>query len=275
MPELPEVEVTRRGLAPALCGRTLTAVVTRTPRLRSPIGALGDAIAGSRLASIERRAKYLIWTFDAPDGGRHYLTSHLGMSGSWRLWDNPAPPPKKHDHVDLVFDAVTARLNDPRRFSDMRVTDGDPRLAPPLSALGFEPFDPALTAEVFARLMRASSQSVKQVLLSGAVVVGCGNIYCSEALFLAGIDPRRAACRISAGRLARLLECIRQVLEAAIAAGGSTLRDFHGPEGRDGYFALTAAVYARAGQPCPRCGAPLARIVQQGRSTFFCPKCQR
>ncbi len=274
MPELPEVEVTRRGLEPELKGQTVTTVVCRVGKLRSPLRGLADRLADRQLREIRRRGKYLVWCFVDRNQKPGWLLTHLGMSGYWRLWPNPAPAPQKHDHVDIVFDRTTARLTDPRRFSDIRWYECDPMDVPPLSVLGFEPFDAALTPKVFAERMRRHKKSVKQVLMDGKVVVGCGNIYCSEALFQAGIDPRRSAARVSFNRYESLLEKIRAVLTEAIAAGGSTLRDFHGVEGQDGYFSLNAAVYGREAEPCRICGTPIRRIVQGQRSTFYCVKCQ-
>lgn len=276
MPELPEVEVTRLGLSPTLVGQTVTAVVCRTSKLRDPLEGLADHVEGLKLVDIKRRGKYLVWVFADNTGAiRGYFLSHLGMSGFWRLWDNPAPAPGKHDHVDIVFDRTTARLNDPRRFGSIRWMTQDPFRCAPLSDLGSEPFDETLTAQKFSQAMKKHKQSVKEVLMSGKVIVGCGNIYCSESLFQAGIDPRRSADRISDKRYALLLEKIRAVLSSAIAAGGSTLRDFHGVDGQDGYFALNTAVYGRDGEPCRVCGTLIRRIVQGQRATFYCPKCQK
>ncbi|MDO4937471.1 MAG: bifunctional DNA-formamidopyrimidine glycosylase/DNA-(apurinic or apyrimidinic site) lyase [Sutterellaceae bacterium] len=276
MPELPEVEVTRLGLSPALVGQHVLAVVCRTPKLREPLDGLADGVEGLTLVDIRRRGKYLIWVF-ADDSGtvKEYFLSHLGRSGFWRLWDNPAPAPGKHDHVDIVFEKTTARLTDPRRFGSIRRMQIDPESVQPLSELGAEPFDETLTPEVFAAAMRKHKQSVKEVLMAGKVVVGCGNIYCSESLFQAKIDPRRAANRVSADRYGVLLGKIRSVLASAIVAGGSTLRDFHGVDGSDGYFALTTAVYGREGEACRVCGTTIKRIVQGQRATFYCPRCQK
>lgn len=274
MPELPEVEVTRRALAPALVGCTVTGTVCRVPRLRSEIGSIPNHLAGKRLTALTRRGKYLIWRFEGEsDAG--WLVTHLGMSGYWRLWESPAPQPDKHDHVDLVFGSATVRLTDPRRFSDMRWFDVDPCTVPPLSRLGSEPFAPALTDEVFAAALRRRRRAVKEVLMAGDVVVGAGNIYSSESLFAAGIDPRRSADRISVKRCGKLLAAIRTTLSSALEAGGTTLRDFHSPLGEDGWFSIACNVYGRAGEPCRICGTPIARIVQNGRATYYCPKCQK
>lgn len=275
MPELPEVEVTRMGLAPHVVGHTIQDAVFRVPRLRSLTTGLAEHLRGCRVESLSRRGKYLIWRCERKGEKPGYLVTHLGMSGYWRLWPLPAPEAGPHDHVDLVFDDFLVRLNDVRRFGDMRWFESDPFAAAPLSTLGMEPFDESLTPEVFAARLRRHRSPVKEVLMAGRVVVGCGNIYASEALFAAGIHPARRADRISNERCAALLKAIRWVLASAIEAGGSTLRDFHGVDGVDGYFALSAAVYGREGKSCVRCGAPIRRIVQAGRSTYYCPHCQK
>lgn len=275
MPELPEVEVTRMGLAPSVEGRRIEDVRIRTPRLRSPLAGLREHLCGRIVERLERRGKYLIWRCRDECACTGFLVTHLGMSGRWRIWLLPAPEPGPHDHVDLVFSDCLVRLTDARRFGDMRWFDDDPGRHPPLNALGPEPLDAALTPGAFARRLRAHRAPVKEVLMAGRVIAGCGNIYACESLFEAGIHPARAASRISEARCERLLAAVRAVLERAIAAGGSTLRDFHGVSGENGYFALEAGVYGREGRPCPRCGAPIARIVQAGRSTYYCPHCQR
>lgn len=274
MPELPEVEVTRRGLAPALVGRTVTGAAVRCPALRGPVPDLAGRLAGRRLAALRRRGKYLIWEFVSPAGDALRLVSHMGMSGSWRIWDAPAPEPRRHDHVDLVFGDRLVRYTDPRRFGSMFLTAGDPESEPPLNALGREPWDPALTPESFREALRRTRRPIKAALLDGRIVVGCGNIYCSEALFAAGIRPTRRADSLSPASAARLLAAVREVLERAVASGGSTLSDFHGVAGQSGWFQLSAAVYDREGEPCPKCGGPVRRIVQNGRGTFWCPRCQ-
>lgn len=282
MPELPEVEVTRKGLAPYVEGARVRTIVVRTEKLRSPLhrGQL-ERLAGSRITRLERRGKYLIWRL-ADEAGTPLgaVVSHLGMSGYWRVWPQTPPAPGRHEHIDWVLESaegkppVTVRLTDPRKFSDFVFVEGEPLEQKPLSELGPEPWDEALTPERFAAALRATRRPVKEALLAGRIVVGCGNIYASESLFLAGIDPRRRADRISAARAARLLAAVRETLEKAIAAGGSTLRDFHGPDGADGYFALQTNVYGREGLPCRQCGTVVRRIVQGARSTFFCPHCQ-
>lgn len=274
MPELPEVEVTRRGLAPHLLGRKLTEAVVRVGFLRGPLDRLGE-LEGFRLVALERRAKVLIWVFENDSDRRLWLATHMGMSGSWRVYGRPWPVAQKHEHVDFIFGDVLVRYRDPRRFGSMRVTDVDPRTVPPLNQLGPEPFDAALTDDSFAAVLGKTHRSIKEVLMSGAAVVGCGNIYANEALFAAGVRPNRPADRLSKAQTARLLAAVRTVLQAAIDAGGSTLRDFHGTDGASGWFALQTAVYGRAGEPCPNCGTPIRRIVLGQRATYYCPKCQR
>ena len=273
MPELPEVEVTRRGLAPAIVGRSVTAVNVRTPKLREPLQDLAALLPGLTLEHLERWAKYLIWTFRSAAGEKRWLLTHMGMSGSWRIWSLPAPSAHKHDHADIVFGDVLVRYTDPRRFGSILFMTTDPRKSLPLTKLGCEPWDPTLTADRFYTELQKTHRSIKEVLLSGKIVVGCGNIYCSEALFAAGIRPTPADA-ISKARAGRLLESVRKTLETAIAAGGSTLHDFHGVSGETGWFPLACAVYGREGKPCPICGRPIARIEQGGRSTFWCPHCQ-
>ena len=275
MPELPEVEVTRRGLAGAV-SKTVTDAVVRIPTLREPVPDFRTLLMGLRLASLERRAKYLIWRFETPEGAYvGSIVSHLGMTGFWWVWPTPAPEPRRHDHVDLVFGDITLRLNDARRFGNMHWTTGNPYAEKPLCDLGPEPFSDDLTPETFRAALLKSRRSIKEVLLSGKAVVGCGNIYCSESLFAAKIRPTRRADSIRKIESVRLLDAIRRILQAAIDSGGTTLRNFHGPDGSDGYFALDCQVYGREGKPCPVCGSPIKRIVQNGRSTFCCPKCQR
>lgn len=274
MPELPEVEVTRRGLEPHLVGKTLTEVVTRVDALRMPLEEL-PALKGLRLVALKRRAKVLIWVFENQNAEKTWLATHMGMSGSWRVYTQPWPEAQKHEHVDLVFGETLARYRDPRRFGMMRVMHEDPQTVPPLSRLGFEPFDPALTEEAFAAQLKKTHRPVKLVLMDGSVAVGCGNIYANEALFMARIRPDRPADRLTRAQAARLLTSVREVLQAAIDSGGSTLRDFHGADGASGWFALHTCVYDRQGEPCSVCGTPVRRIVLGQRSTYFCPKCQK
>jgi len=275
MPELPEVEVTRRGLAPYVVGKKVQAVAVRDPRLRWPVPPdLADCLAGNRVEQLDRRGKYLLWRF-----AQGTLVSHLGMSGIWRVWPrSAAPPPQRHDHVDIVFTRHLLRLTDPRRFGALlwhRADAGPVEAHPLLSGLGLEPFDARFAGSLLHRATRPRSAAIKQVLLAGDIVVGVGNIYASEALFRAGIDPRTPAQRLSRPRCDRLAAAVRTVLAEAIGVGGSTLRDFVSAAGDEGYFMLEAKVYERTGQPCRTCSTPIRRIVQGQRATYYCPCCQR
>lgn len=270
MPELPEVEVTRLGIEPALAGRRLTRTLLRTTALRYPLPQNLDArIVGCRLASVTRRGKYLLLDF-----GCGHLLLHLGMSGSLRLV--PARlPPEKHDHVDLIFGATALRLRDPRRFGALLWIEGDPAEHPLLAKLGIEPLSAEFTAGWLHAALKGRKTAIKPVLMDASLVVGIGNIYASESLFLAGIDPRKAAGSVSARRIALLVPAIRKTLRAAIAAGGSTLRDYAHSDGGLGDFQTRHRVYDREGLPCVRCGSPVKAIRQGQRSTYFCPRCQR
>ena len=271
MPELPEVETTRRGIEPHLRGRRIANVVVRQPLLREPVPAdLAAAATGGRLAAVERRGKYLLLRLDAGT-----LIVHLGMSGSLRLV--PAgTPPGPHDHVDLVFDHDTVlRLRDPRRFGIVTWTTTDPLTHRLLRRLGPEPLGPDFGGAHLAAAGRARRVTVKSLLLDGTVVAGVGNIYANEALYRARIHPARRSGRIAAARYGLLAASVREVLTAAVAAGGTTLRDFTDGAGRPGYFALRLAVYGREGAPCPACGAPVRRVTLGQRSTFYCGRCQR
>lgn len=280
MPELPEVEVTRRGIAAALHGARVLAVRCGKP-LRWPLGCAPESLVGSRLGEITRRGKYL-WlplqrdvaaTPAGRDGG---LLLHLGMSGSLALHDAP-PEAAPHAHFDLTTSQGTLRLTDPRRFGAVvwsSAIDAAPA-ATLLSRLGAEPFDPAFTAQSLHAACRRRKSSIKALLLGGQVIVGAGNIYACEALFDAGIDPRTRCDRLSLARCERLLAALRHTLARALELGGSTLRDFSDAHGNIGAFQQQARVYGREGQACQRCGATLRRIVQAQRSTYLCPGCQR
>lgn len=270
MPELPEVETTCRGIRPAIEGAVFSGVVVRNGRLRQPVPPdLEARLAGRRLLAVRRRAKYLL--LDVADGS---VIVHLGMSGSLRVVD-AAQPAGAHDHVDLLFGARALRLRDPRRFGLVLWQAGDPLAHPLLARLGMEPLDDAFTGRWLTEAFAGLRTPVKLALMDAHRLVGVGNIYASESLFRARIDPQAPAGSIGPRRAARLVECVRETLREAIAAGGSSLRDFVGGDGRKGYFQQSYFVYGREGEACRVCGARVRRIVQGQRSTFFCPRCQR
>ena len=271
MPELPEVETTRRGIAPHLEGRRIAAVTVREPRLRWPVDPdLPARLEGQTVLSVGRRAKYLLL---ATDAGTVIL--HLGMSGSLRLV--PAgTAPGRHDHLDVCLDdGRCLRLNDPRRFGSVHWTEGAPEGHRLLAALGPEPLAAAFDGAHLYGLSRGRRAPVKAFLMDSRVVVGVGNIYASEALFRAGIHPRRPAGRIARARYERLAEAVRMVLGEAIAAGGTTLRDFVDSTGRPGYFAQSLRVYGNEGATCVDCGQKIRKEVIAQRATYYCGRCQR
>jgi formamidopyrimidine-DNA glycosylase len=270
MPELPEVETTRRGLLPHVVGRRIRDVIVREPRLRWPVTAdLAGRVRGERVTDIRRRGKYLLFEV----GAGHVLV-HLGMSGS--LTVVPAgQPPRRHDHVDFALEGdATLRLTDPRRFGAI-LWVRRPETHALLRGLGVEPFDDAFGGELLQRLAKGRRVPVKQFLMNAHVVTGIGNIYANESLFAAGVHPSRPAGRLSRARWDRLALAVRATLERALAAGGSTLRDFVGGDGRPGYFQNEYAVYGRAGEPCKACGAAIRGSRHGGRATFHCASCQR
>lgn len=270
MPELPEVETTCRGIRPHVEGHTLGALVVRNPRLRQPLPeTLGAALAGRTLQQVRRRAKYLLLDF-----GSGTVIVHLGMSGSLRLV--PATEqPGAHDHVDFVFGAQVLRLRDPRRFGMVVWQPGAADEHPLLAQLGIEPLDEGFDGDWLHRHTRGLRAPIKHVLMDSRRVVGVGNIYASESLFRARIHPLEPAGRLGPRRCARLVAAVRETLAAAIEAGGSTLRDFVGGDGRPGYFQQQYAVYGRDGQVCHVCATPVQRVISAQRATFFCPRCQR
>jgi formamidopyrimidine-DNA glycosylase len=269
MPELPEVEVTRRGLEAELAGRVISGVAVREPRLRWPVPKDVQRLAGRTVLAIRRRGKYLL--VDCGDG---HLILHLGMSGSLRVLP-VGTPAQKHDHFDLQLGDRILRLRDPRRFGAVLWTSAAIDTHPLLVHLGIEPLSRALHPARLHQLTRPHRTAVKQFLMDGRRIVGVGNIYANESLFLAGIHPRVPAGRLSLARCTRLSAAMKHTLRAAIRAGGSSLRDFVGADGKQGYFQQRYWVYDRSGSPCRRCGAAIRRIVQGQRSTFFCPRCQR
>ncbi len=280
MPELPEVEVTRRSFAERIAGAQVLSVHLGAP-LRWPLGCRPVKLVGRTVGLATRRGKYL-WLPLARDesgaGGSGGLLLHLGMSGSLAFTEQAAlAPAGKHDHFDLVTTRGVLRLTDPRRFGAVVWSPAlDVRPAATLLArLGAEPFDEALTAAAFHAALHRRRAPVKQALLAGDIVVGAGNIYACEALFAAGIDPRLRCCKLSRPRAERLLASVRATLARALELGGSSLRDFRDAHGIDGAYQLEARVYGRAGEPCERCGTTVRRIVQAQRSTFFCPGCQK
>ncbi len=271
MPELPEVETTRRGISPHILGRRVERVLLRQRRLRWPVPAeLGPLLEGQRIVSVERRAKYLLLVTAA---GTAIL--HLGMSGSLRIVASDTPP-AKHDHVDIVLEGGKAlRFTDPRRFGALLWESGDPCKHQLLVGLGPEPLSDEFDGELLFQRSRRRKVPVKTFIMDAKVVVGVGNIYANEALFAAGIRPDREAGRISRQRYLRLAGEIKTVLAMAIEQGGTTLRDFVGGDGKPGYFKQSLQVYGRGGMDCPRCQCVLKEPRLGQRSTVFCRKCQR
>ncbi len=302
MPELPEVETVRRGLESILLGARISNVVVRNRRLRWPIPPDFEAqLVGLSLVSVERRSKYLLFRLSATEFVRAVaprmtsqpgiavnplpqvvgtLLAHLGMTGSFIAHRaDSLPAPRTHDHVDLHLTArdrpYVLRYNDPRRFGSMHFFEGNDAAQPLLAHLGPEPLTDALDAAYLYRETRRRTGPIKQALMDNSLVVGVGNIYANESLFRAGIHPNRAANRISLARHVRLVREVKAVLTEAIAAGGSTLRDFVNTAGERGYFQLDYFVYGRDGKPCKVCGTPLKLMRHGGRATVFCPTCQR
>jgi formamidopyrimidine-DNA glycosylase len=269
MPELPEVEVTRRGLAPQLTGRIISGVAVREPRLRWPVPRDVLALAGRTVKTIRRRGKYLL--VDCGDG---HLILHLGMSGSLRVLP-PETPAGKHDHFDLLLGDRMLRLRDPRRFGAVLWAAGDAAAHPLLAHLGIEPLSRSLNSERLHALTRARRTAIKQFLMDGRRIVGVGNIYASEALFRARINPRTPAKRLSLEKCEKLAAAIKDTLRAAIRAGGSTLQNFVAADGAAGEYQVRTWVYDRGGQKCRRCGSLIRRFVQGQRSTYYCPSCQK
>ncbi|WP_456268183.1 bifunctional DNA-formamidopyrimidine glycosylase/DNA-(apurinic or apyrimidinic site) lyase [Kushneria sp. AK178] len=271
MPELPEVETTRRGIAPWVAGFEINEVIVRHHRLRIPVPeGLVERLTGERVGAIDRRAKYLL----LPVAGGHLLW-HLGMSGSLRLVE-VGTEPRKHDHIDLVMSSgLVLRYHDPRRFGLVDFIEGDPLDDRRLVTLGPEPLGEAFSGRHLHQRSRGKRVAVKNFIMDSAVVVGVGNIYAAEALFMAGIDPRVEAGKVSLERYRRLAEAIRTVLTASIEQGGTTLRDFVSGRGDPGYFVQRLNVYGRGGQPCRHCDRELRSVTIGQRASVFCPRCQR
>lgn len=269
MPELPEVETTRRGIAAHLEGQRIRAAIVRQPQLRWPVPArLHSRLRGRRVAAVDRRGKYLLLRLD-----RECLIVHLGMSGALRLLTDKREV-GRHDHWDLVFDrGVVLRFTDPRRFGSLHLTE-HPESHPLLSSLGPEPLGDEFSGAYLYTISRKRQVAVKHLLMNSRIVVGVGNIYVCEALHQAGIHPLRAAGRISLLRYEALAAAVKRVLGEAIEQGGTTLRDFFNADGAPGYFSVRLQVYGRAGEPCLRCGNVVKRTAQGQRGTWHCPGCQ-
>lgn len=277
MPELPEVEVTRQGIAPRIVGQRLTGILIRHAQLRWPVpGHLGTTLKNQVLQKIERRGKYLLFHFKSG-----CILLHLGMSGNLRVLPTHTPI-QKHDHIDLIFNQQCLRLHDPRRFGALlwhAATDGPLMQHPLLKDLGLEPLSEEYSLDEIAQILyqrtRGRSSSIKQILLSGKIVVGVGNIYACESLFRARIHPHTPARKIGKTRYRRLAIEIRATLHDALTHGGSSLRDFVNSAGQPGYFQIEHFVYARSGEPCRLCATPICSSRQGQRSTFYCPSCQK
>jgi formamidopyrimidine-DNA glycosylase len=269
MPELPEVETTCRGIAPHITGKRVSRVIVRNPNLRWPVSRrLGKELTGQTINSVSRRAKYLLLHTAAGT-----VILHLGMSGSLRLVETAAPV-SKHDHVDIVFNRLVLRLTDPRRFGSLHWTRRPPEQHWLISTLGYEPLGDDFTGDYLYRCSRDRKVAIKQFIMNSHIVVGIGNIYASEALYMAGIHPQRAAGKVSRKKYQLLAEVIREVLNDSIAQGGTSLRDFVNGHGQPGYFKLHLNVYGKSGEPCTSCGGAIREIRQGQRSTFYCPSCQ-
>ncbi len=271
MPELPEVETTCRGIRPHLLGQEICQAIIRQGQLRWPIPAhLKRTLIGQTITDISRRGKYLL--FELPKG---WLICHLGMSGSLRLLKRKLAA-KKHDHVDIICkNGTILRYHDPRRFGCLLWTDTSPEQHPLLARLGPEPLERGFNATYLHQRAKKSQQAIKAFIMNAQIVVGVGNIYASEALFIAGIHPQRCAARISRERYQLLTQAIKQVLQRAIRAGGTTLKDFHAADGKPGYFHQQLHVYGREQQPCHNCQQPLKLTRIGQRSSVYCSSCQR
>lgn len=270
MPELPEVETTRRGIEPRVVDQIIQKIIIRDSRLRWPIpSSLPDILPGLMFSRVQRRGKYLLFSTT-----RGTLIMHLGMSGNLRVV-SASTPIQKHDHFDILFESnICLRFHDPRRFGSILWTEADPQQHRLLRGLGPEPFSSEFNADYLYNRSRLRKISVKQFIMDSKIVVGVGNIYANEALFVAHIRPTRAAGRISQIRYLKLASSIKQVLGAAVKLGGTTLRDFTDADGQPGYFSQHLNVYAREGKTCPRCKTNIKMIRQGQRATYYCPACQ-
>lgn len=269
MPELPEVETTKRGIAPHITNKSLNRMILRNRQLRWPVPEDISTLEQQRLLNVSRRGKYLLLHF-----AQGTAIWHLGMSGSLRLV-NLETPPGKHDHVDWIFDdGTTLRFNDPRRFGVLLWTQGNPEAHFLLAHLGPEPLSTDFDGEYLYRQTRKSQQGIKSWLMNARNVVGVGNIYANESLFASGIHPLKTALRLSRPRCERLVEEVKNILSLAIEQGGTTLRDFVGGDGKPGYFAQELNVYGRGGQDCKKCGKSLTEKRINQRATVYCTQCQ-
>ena len=271
MPELPEVETTRAGILPVLKNQTISRVVVRDARLRWPVlPDFAERLTGQRIVDVHRRAKYLLIELE-----QGTVIWHLGMSGSLRVL-KIGMEPQLHDHIDVELGSGRLlRFNDPRRFGCAVWTADDPHAHELIAHLGPEPLNDEFDVDYLASKAKRRSVAIKQFIMNAEIVVGVGNIYASEALFRAGIRPRRAAGRVKRDELQRLVKAIKAVLGDAIKVGGTTLRDYVNANGSPGYFRQKLFVYERAGEPCRKCKTPIVQIVQGARSTYYCPQCQK
>lgn len=270
MPELPEVETTRRGILPHIQGNTILDIIVRDRRLRWPVPQnLKDKLHGQKVLEVSRRGKYLLLSTAAGT-----LIIHLGMSGSLRVLACDTPY-EKHDHVDIAFESKQClRLRDPRRFGAVLFSESNPAEHELLRDLGPEPLSPVFNGDYLFAKSRKRTACVKAFIMDSHIVVGVGNIYANEALFAAGIHPRRAAGKVTRAQYELLAQAIKNVLRAAIKAGGTTLRDFTRSDGKPGYFRQSLKVYDRAGEPCPKCGKAISQAVIAQRAAYYCTHCQ-
>ena len=269
MPELPEVETTKRGIEPALCQQTIRGVKVRVPHLRWPIPDLANVLPGLVIQSVSRRAKYLLL-----ETAKGHVIIHLGMSGHLRLVERDTPA-GKHDHIDLILEnGLILRYHDPRKFGAWLWTEQDTALHPLFKPLGPEPLDEAFDSAYWQAMIRGRKSPIKTLLMNSHLVVGVGNIYANEALFLSRIHPMRPGQSLSIAEIDRLVHQVKSVLARAIEQGGTSLKDFFAPTGKPGYVSQALYVYDRAGEPCYHCQTPIVREVLQQRACYYCPQCQ-